>query len=322
MTTLQKALIGATLATAVGTGLYEAHRASDLEEQVQTLRQQPAPAVDQNDPLRQHLDDANRQLAELRAQNDMLRRDLADLPRLRGEVGRLRYNASQSDNDPTAVAAKSWLARVGQLKERLQQNPSARIPEFQFLTERDWLNAAQNDLKTDEDYRRAASGLRSAAETAFINTDLNPALKQFAQANNGQFPTDLSQLQQYFSQPVDESILQRWEVVPHDTMPGVGVGATIITQIAAVDSDYDNRYAVGLNGWGTSGPQGWNSAESPEVILKPAIQAYMNANNGVAPTGPSDLVPYVTTPEQQTALTKAIKSLGQNGGGSAVTHLP
>lgn len=322
MTTLQKALIGAALANAVGTGLYEAHRAFDLEKQMQTLRQQPAPQVNQNDQLRRQLDDANRQLADLRSQNEMLRRDLADLPRLRGEIARLRNNSSQSDNDPTAVAAKSWLARLGQLKERLEQNPSAKIPEFQFLTERDWLNAAQNELNTDEDYRRAASALRNAAETAFINSDLTPALKQFALANNGQFPTDLSQLQQYFSQPVDESILQRWEVAPHDTVPGVGVGDTIITQLAAVDGDYDSRYVVGPNGWGSSGTQDWNPAENPKVILKPAITAYINANNGVQPTDPSDLVPYVTTPEQQSALDKAIKSLGTGGGGSSATRLP
>jgi RNA polymerase sigma factor (sigma-70 family) len=322
MTTIQKAFIGAALATAVGTGLYEAHRASDFEEQVQALRQQPDPAAGQNEALRQQLDEATRQLTELKSQNAMLRRDLADLPRLRGEVTRLRDNQSGSESDPAAAAAKSWLARMDQLKERLQQNPSAKIPEFQFLTEQDWLNAAQNELKTDEDYLRAASGLRNAAETKFINTDLTPALKQFALANNGQFPTDLAQLQQYFSAPVDESILQRWEIVSHETVAGVGVGDTIITQIAPVDADYDNRYAVGLNGWGTSGTQDWNPAENPELILKPAIQAYMNANSGVQPTDPSQLIPYLTTPEQQTALNKAVKSFGANGGHSGVMHLP
>ena len=86
MTTLQKALIGATLAAAVGTGLYEAQRASTLQEQLQTLRRQPAPAAGQNDALRRQLDEANRQLAALQAQNEKLRRDAADVARLRGEV--------------------------------------------------------------------------------------------------------------------------------------------------------------------------------------------------------------------------------------------
>jgi RNA polymerase sigma factor (sigma-70 family) len=304
MTTLQKAFIGAALATAVGTGLYEAHRASDLQEQMQSLRQPPAPAAGQSDQLRQQLAEANRQLTELKAQNEILRRNAAELPRLRGELGRLRDNATASGNDPASLAAKSWLDRTAQLKARLEQTPGAKIPEFQFLTEEDFLNAAKNDLNTDNDYRRAMSGLRNAAETALINSELKPALSQYAQANNGQFPTDLAQLQQYFNPPVDNSILQRWEIAPQSTVPGVGVGNMVVTQIAPVDEDNDNRYAVGLNGWGTSGTQDWNSATSPQTVLKSVVQAYMDANNGPEPTDPSQLAPYATTPEQQAALQK------------------
>jgi len=253
MTSLQKALIGATLAAAVGTVLYEAQRAFTLQEQMQTLRRQPAPAAGQDDALRRQLDEANRQLAALQAQNEKLRRDAADVARLRGEVTRLRDNTPSSNNDPTASAAKSWLARVSQLKERLQQTPGAKIPEFQFLTEQDWLNAAKGDLNTDEDYRRALSGLRDAAESTFISTALNPALNQYVQANHGQFPADISQLQPYFDPPVDDSVLQRWEVAPQSAVPSVIVGGALITQIAAVDADYDQRYAISTNASGATG---------------------------------------------------------------------
>jgi RNA polymerase sigma factor (sigma-70 family) len=311
MTTLQKALIGAALAAAVGTGLYEAQRASALQEQMQTLQRQLAPAAGQNDALRQQLDEASRQLAALQAQNEKLRRDAADVARLRGEVMRLRENTPSSNNDPTAAAAKSWLARLSQLKERLQQTPGAKIPEFQFLTEQDWLNAAKGDLNTDEDYRRALSSLRGAAESAFISTELKPAVDQYAQANNGQFPTDLSQLQPYFNPPVDDSVLQRWEVAPKAAVPSIGVGDALITQIAAVDADYDSRYAIGPHGWGTAGSYAWDTTSSnPEEVLTPALKAYVAANNGLEPTDPSQLAPYVTTPEQQAALQKVIKQRG------------
>jgi RNA polymerase sigma factor (sigma-70 family) len=261
MTTLQKALIGATLAAAVGTGLYEAQRASTLQEQMQTLRQQLTPAAGQNDSLRRQLEEASRQLAALQTQNEKLRRDAADVARLRGEVVRLRENPPSFNNDPTAAAAKAWLARVSQLKERLQQTPGAKIPEFQFLTEEDWLKAARDDLNTDEDYRRALSSLRGAAENAFITAALRPALNQFAESNNGQFPTDLSQLQPYFNPPVDDSILQRWEVAPQSTVPSVVIGNTLITQVAAVDAVYDQRYAIGPKGnsGATSGSHVWDA---------------------------------------------------------------
>jgi RNA polymerase sigma factor (sigma-70 family) len=308
MTTLQKALIGAALAAAVGTGLYEAQRASALQEQMQTLQRQSTPTAGQNDPLRRQLEEANRQLAALQAQNEKLRRDAADVARLRGEVERLRDNTSRSNNDPVASAAKSWLVRVSQLKARLQQTPGAKIPEFQFLTEQDWLNAAKADLNTDEDYRKALSGLRGAAESSFITSELQPALKQYAQANNGQFPTELSQLQSYFNPPVDDSVLQRWEVAPKSTVSSIGVGDTIITQVGPVDADYDNRYALGPNGWGTAGSYAWDApGTGPETVLMPALKAYEAANNGLQPTDPSQLAPYLTTPEQQAALQKVLK---------------
>jgi RNA polymerase sigma factor (sigma-70 family) len=179
MTTLQKALIGATLVAAVGTGVYEAQRISSLQEQLQTVQRPSVPVNNQNDPLHQQLDDVNRQLADLRAENEKLRRDAADLPRLRGEVARLRGTAATAADDATTTAAKAWLARVNQLKDRLQQTPEAKIPEMQNLTEENWLSIAMNKLDTDEDYRKSFSQLRSAAETAFVGLHLWPAVSAY-----------------------------------------------------------------------------------------------------------------------------------------------
>ena len=47
MTTLQKSLIAITLVAAVGAGIYEARKASQLREQNQTLLQQQAPLAEQ-----------------------------------------------------------------------------------------------------------------------------------------------------------------------------------------------------------------------------------------------------------------------------------
>jgi RNA polymerase sigma factor (sigma-70 family) len=303
MTTLQKALIGATLAAAVTTGLYEGQRASALQEKLLTFQRQPAPSAGQNDALRQQLEEANRQLAALQAQNEGLRKDAADVARLRGQVDRLRDSTSRSNNDPASAAAKLWLARVNQLKGRLQQTPAAKIPEFQFLTDQDWLDAVKKEMNTDEDYRRALSALRDMAERTFSTTAVQPALKQYAQANNGQFPTDISQLQPYFNPPVDASVLQRWEVAPDPN----GGAETVVTQLAAVDSDYDGRYYVSSNSLGCQTGTWGQSSSNPEAILAPAVKAYMTANNGLEPTDPSQLGPYLTTAEQQAALQKLMQ---------------
>ena len=67
MTTLQKTLITATIALAVGTGIYQARQASRLRDQVQTLQQQQAPLAEQIQQLEQERDEAVKRLAALSA---------------------------------------------------------------------------------------------------------------------------------------------------------------------------------------------------------------------------------------------------------------
>jgi hypothetical protein len=63
MTTLQRAIVTATLALAVGTGIYQAHQASRLRGQVQTLQQQRFSLADQIQQLQQERDDVLKRLA-------------------------------------------------------------------------------------------------------------------------------------------------------------------------------------------------------------------------------------------------------------------
>jgi len=65
MTTLQKALVTATVAVLAGAGIYEAHRASQLRDRVQTLQQQQAPLAEAVQRLRHERDDAVGRLASL-----------------------------------------------------------------------------------------------------------------------------------------------------------------------------------------------------------------------------------------------------------------
>ena len=162
MTTLQKILITATITAAVGAGIYEACQASTMRSQNQTLQQQQAPLAEQIQQLQRERDNATKRLAELQAENEQLKsnRNTAELLKLRGEVARLRNEA----NDPTDASAKALAAKMNKLKQRLAETPGAKIPELQFLTDQDWLNAANGKLDTDADYRRALASLRSAVE--------------------------------------------------------------------------------------------------------------------------------------------------------------
>ena len=66
MTTLQKILIGGVIAAAVGTGIYEAHRASRLQFRNLELQQQLAPLNQQLRQLLQAQQDATHKLEQAR----------------------------------------------------------------------------------------------------------------------------------------------------------------------------------------------------------------------------------------------------------------
>ena len=105
MTTVQKALITVTTAVAIGAGVYEARQNSTLRSQVQTLQQQYAPLMNQIQELQHDRDDATNKLATLREENETLKGNLAGLPKLRGEVARLRGNLGAAARDAVKAAA-------------------------------------------------------------------------------------------------------------------------------------------------------------------------------------------------------------------------
>ena len=307
MTTLQKSLIAATLTLAVGTGLYEARQASVLQTQVQTLQQQ----ADQIQQAQRERDDAISALTAAQVQIGQLGQEVGENLRLRAEVARLRSEAqavtrSQPGNasSPTESTAMTWANRVARLKQHLEQVPQARIPEMQLLDEEDWLAVVKGrPLDTDIEYRRALSALRIAGEGKLASL-MQKALRGFGRSNNGQFPTDLAQLQPYFDSPVDAAILDRWQIAPGDTVPSVGVGDIIVTQKGPpIDEVFDARLVLG-----SGGGQGSTDFLLPETreAMEPVFQAYRAAHNGQWQTDLSELQPYATTPEQQAALQKMI----------------
>jgi len=256
MTTLQKSLIGATLAVAVGTGIYEARQASVSRSQLQTLQQQQEPIAEQIDQLARDRDAAARKLAalqtdlsRLQSDNDRLRRDAAEVAKLRGEVTRLRAVEQQLGqakataavgDDPFTQSVLAMTQRAGELNAHLQRMPEKRIPELQLLTENDWLSVAKDvSLQSEPEVRQALSKLRNTAKHKFATHALQ-AVDKFAAANNGQMPTDLSLLKPYFDVPVDDAMLQRYQVLP----PADGSSLQdnwVMGEKMRVDPDYDQH---------------------------------------------------------------------------------
>ena len=257
MTTVQKTIIGATLAAVVSTGIYEARQNFRLREQNQALQQQRAPWIGQIQRLTHERDDANSKLDALQQENEQLRRDTAELAKLRGEIARLRNDSrdlaqlkaadTQKNNDPMESAAKALLGKMNLLKQRLEQMPDKNIPELQYLDASVWARIAQTaSLGTDEGVRQALSELRDIAKQIFA-PEMGKALHKFVQANNGRLPTDILQLKPYFESLVDDATLARYQVIRTGNVSDLQPDEMIVAEKAAVDDEHDNLFEIGLN---------------------------------------------------------------------------
>ena len=245
MTTRQKTLITATLVAAVGVGIYEARQAATLRTEMELLRQQEVPLAQQTEQLTRERDVATRQLAPLRATNELLTRSNSELPKLRGEISRLRREAQELVQLKATVEAmsdspKQWVNRAEQLKQLVEQRPHLKIPEFQFLTDEDWRRYGDpGTIMTTEDGIRSAMGfLRATAKSHFFPS-IVVALDHFIMANNGQLPSDILQLKPYFNSPVEEAMLQRYKLLHTGKLSDYSESEPLLTEKAPVDDEYD-----------------------------------------------------------------------------------
>jgi hypothetical protein len=261
------------------------------------------------------------QVPHLEAENARLARIIAELPRhtaapddssnevlkLRGEVARLREDSRELARFKTAgtspaptlaadnsfdAAAQNLALRAAQLRDRLENVPEMKIPEMQFLSERDWLNAGGSvkQLENDDDYRRALGSLRSRAKGVFGGM-MQKAVRQYVEANGGTLPTEMAQLQPYMNPPADPGLLDRYVLVGSGTLGDAQRGRTIITEKAPpLDSEFDSHFEFSLN-----------SSYSHTVnrngdALEAAAVAYAQANKGLLPFEPSQITPYLKEP--------------------------
>jgi RNA polymerase sigma factor (sigma-70 family) len=236
MTTLQKAIVVTALAVALGTGIHQARETSSLRTQLQTIEQQQRPLTEQIGQLTSKRDESARSLAGLREALRMST-DNRDLLRLRAEAAQLRStieSARQSAKDPVAAMVESWIAALNRIRAAVERTPEAVIPEFRLLGEGDWWNAARH-IAAGMDEREVLGGMRFSARQQFMQI-VQPALQKYVQTHNSQFPTDLAQLRPYFKSPVDDAVLERWQIAPVSEFPGIlspgstGEATHVVTQ--------------------------------------------------------------------------------------------
>jgi RNA polymerase sigma factor (sigma-70 family) len=164
MTALQKTIIGAALVAAVGTGIFEAHQASQLRKQTRAIQQQQVPLAEQIRQLQRERDDATKQLAGLQAENEQLKSgsNENELLSLRGEVGTLRQQAVE-------------LGKLQQENRKLQSQIAAQ-------------SDTTNQVSAEDRF------ILRQTHAVDAMTTLLTAVKNYTAKNNGQYPVNFDQL--------------------------------------------------------------------------------------------------------------------------------
>jgi RNA polymerase sigma factor (sigma-70 family) len=290
MTTLQKTLVTAAFIAAVGTGIYEARQAARLRGKVQTLQQQQTPLTKQIQELQHERDVATRWFSTLADEIGKIKNNSSELLRLRGELTRLRTEDRES-----------LTARIAHLKQKLEQISDKKIPELQFLTERDWANAAWDaDLNTEDGVREALSKLREGAINTFLNEMMKAAFKKYLAAHDGILPADLFQLKPYFNVPVTDAMLQRYELLQSGKPDN---HADLVKLVAFADEEYDSNHGMSINGaWGSR----FNRVGD---VVKAAAREFANDNNGQMPVDPSQIAAYIKKPIDPVTIQKYLKEI-------------
>ncbi len=299
MTTLTKSLIAAGILGAVGVGVYEAHRASELQSRLDALQQQNAA---QSAGPQSGSNAAPASAPALAANPAPTSAVPAELLRLRGELARYRQDAeAYAALDP---AIKGWAARVATLKAKLAAMPDRSIPELQFATDKDWAKAARDaDLDTDDGVRVALRELRDSVTDMFLN-HIRTAIQKYAAANNGSLPPDLFALKSYFDLPVTDAMLQRYKLMQSGKMQESN--DTLVRKSVYADPEYDSNQEISMRGGGGGA---FNDIEGQ---INSAAMAFYSANPGQMPADPSQLAPYLKSNIEDATVRKYLKKMAAN----------
>jgi hypothetical protein len=255
MTTLQKTLVATAVFAAIGFGVHELHEKMRAQYQLTALRAEHAELEDQVARLGKEHDETAAQLTALKLESSGRSSEIGELARLRAENARLRKaSMARSPKDvieSTRAAAESWLSRVQTLKTQSARFPGANLPELSLATEEDWLEASRGELDTDEQIRRAMSGLRHSVENIVIN-QLQAALTRFIRQGGADFPQSMADLEPYLEGSVTPEMLKRWKLVPAKEIPSLMVGGDFVITQEPVDREFDHQWGLGPMGFGTA----------------------------------------------------------------------
>ncbi len=225
-----------------------------------------------------------------------IRSDGADLqsfsPRKTVDAATARLtDATGGDVSPTMnESIHAFLRRIEAAKRWFDANPNHRIPEMRYLLDHDWVErVAETNPAAPGAERRLAAAIRVTAMQRFAGV-LRSALEQYAAANRGLLPVDISELSPLLPDRGDTPALERYEMLVNgaaNTPAGQNYAIGLKTT-AVVDPETDAVLYVGS----ANGILYANDMPLLEIAAGHARAAYANAHGGEAPPDVAAMLPY------------------------------
>jgi hypothetical protein len=248
--------------------------------------------------------DQRRQIQRLRAERD-------ELPTRRSEPAPTPALGFTTGDTAIDAHVDSTHARVSELRKWLHEHPEERLPEFEFLTDHDWVSAVSG--KGNFEVRGSARNLRFEAR-ANLATLLDGALLSYCEANHGLLPADLAQLPPFFVSPIASSILQRYEMRASGLIKALEKDLPIISEKAeAIAASSEPPFVLfpdrscGFERFVFEDSVLDSRKRSPEmsVAVSKANQAFRLAHSGASPSDADQLLPYFKNPSDAAAFAQA-----------------
>lgn len=302
MTTLQKTLTAAVLAAFVGAGLYEARVLQLQSREVRALEQRAAELGDQQQKARREREEALARAKALEAA---------------AAQAALAASVAPSVRPAGPFSSLSLEEKMRRLRELFEGRPGSKIPEIGLLTEADWIRETERikDLETEEQIRAALAALRSAAKMKFAGS-LTEAVRNYRESSGNAQPAELAQLADYFKQPIDRAIVDRYSTNPADFNAFTFRNVIVTEKLSTIsDPEYDNMIQlIPFPGSPSGMATAMSSAKNATDPLMIASKRFTDDAGGPGriPTSAEQLVPYLPSPVPLDEVQRYVDKLQQN----------
>ena len=136
-----------------------------------------------------------------------------------GAVEALASPAAEADALPSSgdpandERMRSLVRRVYRLKQWIEQSPDRNVPELRFAGDGAWFDVVGGypQLERDLDLRLASAELKRRAQFSFFFL-FQSALSDYLKTSNNVLPARVADLAPYFVCPIDNALLDRYEM--------------------------------------------------------------------------------------------------------------